>query len=300
MNLRIFNRIIYIVLAAAFLTGCALPVNTPAATTPSQQEVSTQVAAILTATALVQPLTALAPTATQPVVAVSTATTPPTLPPTATTASTATPTTAPTATTGPTATPVKDDPRTVLGGAAFMDKTFKENANWGPSWENDYTRGEFKDNQLVLSSIGVDGWTVSWPKVKDFYIEMTITTGDCSGSDRYGIIVRVPETFENGYMVGFTCDGRYSLRYWDPENDKYVYLINWTSSDAIKAGSKQTNRIGLWAEGNALKVYANGNLLGQAEDSTFNEEGRFGPWIGHGDTQDFTVYISEVSYWDLP
>jgi hypothetical protein len=299
MNTRIFNRIIYIVLAAAFLAGCSLPAEVPAATTPSQQEVSTQVAAMLTATALVQPEATQSPTAT-PVVVISTATLPPTLPATATTAPTATSTTAPTATTGPTATPIKDDPRTVLGGAAFTDKTFKENANWGRAWENDYTRGEFEDNQLVLSSIGVDGWTVSWPKVKDFYIEMTVTTGDCSGSDRYGIIVRVPESFESGYMVGFTCDGRYSLRYWDPENDTYVYLIGWTSSDVIKAGSNQTNRIGLWSEGDTLKVYANGKLLGEAEDSTFDEEGRFGPWIGHGDTEDFTVYISEVSYWDLP
>lgn len=148
--------------------------------------------------------------------------------------------------------------------------------------------------------MGVDGWTVSWPKVTDFYIEATITTGECAGSDRYGVIVRVPASFESGYMAGLTCDGRYSLRYWDPDNSTYVYLIGWTSSSAIKAGSNQTNRLGLWSEGDTFKVYVNGELLGQAEDTKFDEEGRLGLWIGHGSTEDFTVYFSEVSYWELP
>lgn len=297
MNGKILKRYLIILLAAAFLAGCGMPAPGPDATAPSQDVLATEVASILTSTASVQPTATEAPAtqAVEPTVEPS-----PTPSPTATLLATITATLPPTATTGPTATPIKDDPRSLLGAAAFSDTTFRENANWGRAWENDYTKGEFEDNQLVLTSLGVDGWTVSWPKVKDLYIEMTVTTGDCSGSDRYGMIVRVPESFESGYMVGFTCDGRYSLRYWDPENDTYVYLIKWTSSAEINAGSNQTNRIGLWAEGENLKVYANGHLLGEVTDSAFEEEGRIGPWIGHGDTEDFTVYISEVSYWSLP
>jgi hypothetical protein len=186
-----------------------------------------------------------------------------------------------------------------LGSPTFDDTKFVEKRNWGSAWEDDFTRGEFKNNQLVLTSIGVDGWTVSWPKPQDFYIELTATTGDCSGMDRYGIIVRVPEKFDQGYLFGFTCDGKYSLRYWDPEAEKYQSIIGWTDSQYINAGSDQTNRLGLKVEGNHFTLYANGHLLDKASDDRLEDEGRFGPWIGHTNTDEFTIYISEIAYWDL-
>jgi hypothetical protein len=300
MSVGIFKKLLFIALAVALITGCSIPgpEPNPTATTPSEDALATQVAAIFTATALVQPQVA---TATTEAVVPPPATIAPTIEPTATQAPTASPTVPPTPTTGPTATPFKDDPRTVLGSPTFTDKTFKENANWGKAWEDDFTKGEFDNNQLVLTSKGVDGWTVSWPKVKNLYLEMTATTGTCSGSDRYGVIIRVPEvTFDRGYMAGLTCDGQYSLRYYDPEAENYNYLINWTYTNYANKGSNQTNRIGLWAEDNTFKVYVNGHLVGEAQDDTLTEEGRFGPWIGHSATDNFTIYISEISYWDLP
>ncbi len=204
-----------------------------------------------------------------------------------------------TATPQPTATAVAGDPRLTLGNPTFQDTKFKENVNWGSAWKDEFTQGEFTNNELVLTSIGVDGWTLTWPKITDFYIEMTATTGDCSGMDRYGLIVRVPATFDRGYLYGFTCDGHYSLRIWDPVKKQYTYLVKWTHSDDIITGSNQTNRLGLMAQGDNLTLYANGNLLGSVTDSQF-DQGRFGPFVGHADTNDFTVYIKEIAYWDLP
>ncbi len=117
--------------------------------------------------------------------------------------------------------------------------------------------------------------------------------------DRYGLIVRVPETFDRGYLFGFTCDGQYSLRIWNPEEKQYDYLVKWKHSDAILSGSDQTNRLGLKADGDKLSLYANGHYLTQVTDSTF-DKGRFGPFIGHDETNNFTIQIKEISYWDLP
>jgi hypothetical protein len=282
------------------LTGCGLPA--PAAPTPfmDNNAVATQVAILLTAspaagTPVLQVVTAtLPPGATGAPAATATATP---LPPTAA------PTLAPSATdtpeASPTATPVEGDPRDALGDPTFQDTKFKEDNNWGSAWKDDFTQGDFKNNELVLTSIGVDGWTLTWPIISDFYIEMTATTGDCSGMDRYGLIVRVPESFDRGYLFGFTCDGHYSLRVWDPAKKQYTYLVKWTHSDDIITGSNQTNRIGLMAEGDKLSLYANGKLLGSTTDSRF-AKGRFGPYVGHADTKNFTVYIKEIAYWDLP
>jgi hypothetical protein len=290
------------------LTGCSF--SAPAAPTPfmDANAVATQVAILLTASPAVnnpQPLvitatlppapTGPAATGTSATGSVAASTTP--QPPTS--APTQTPTASDTPQPTPTATAVAGDPRQSLGDPTFQDTKFKEDNNWGSAWKDDFTQGQFKNNELVLTSIGVDGWTLTWPKIADFYIEMTATTGDCSGMDRYGLIVRVPETFDRGYLFGFTCDGQYSLRVWDPVKKQYNYLVKWTHSEDIVSGSNQTNRVGLMAQGDKLSLYANGKLLSSATDSRF-DKGRFGPFVGHADTNDFTVYIKEIAYWDLP
>lgn len=283
--------ILFWALFALLLAGCNFQA-TPAYQAPSQDQIATQVAVLLTSTP--------APTQAVPIVVTATA---PVLPPTQPATPTDTPTLAPTATetlsASPTPTEVSGDPRLSLGDPTFVDNTFKENRNWGSDWKDDFTQGQFVDRKLVLTSLGVDGWTLSWPKPSNFYMEMTATTGDCSGLDRFGLIVRVPESFDRGYLVGFTCDGQYSLRIWNPKQKKYDYLIDWTHSGDIHAGSDQTNRVGIKAEGDRFSLYANGQFLADATDDTFSE-GRFGPFIGHAATEEFTITISEIAYWDLP
>jgi hypothetical protein len=282
------------------LSACNMP--QAAAPTPFGNTVATQVAVLLTSNP--------AATNAQPAAATPSMTTLPSTTQTEAAASTVasthlTPTTKPTKTPTktpvpePTATQVEGDPRLTLGDPTFLDKKFKENKNWGAAWKNKYTEGEFKDNQLILTSVGGDGWTLTLSEFANFYIEMTVTTGDCSGLDRYGLIVRVPETYDRGYLFGFTCDGLYSLRIWDSTNKKYIDVISWKHSDEINAGSNQTNRMGLMADGDKFTLYANGHLLSSATNSRF-DEGYFGPFIGHTETDDFTVYIKEIAAWELP
>jgi hypothetical protein len=293
-------------LLALVLSACGeTPAAPPVSNEPPPDAVATQVSLLLTATSAVfVPTTPLdtpipqvvLPTATLEATTALPSPTQTALPPTETPSPSPTSTVfvPPTATTTPSAA----DPRTLLGSPTWQDKQFAENHNWGGAWDGEYTRGSFKDNRLVFTSISTDGWTLSWPQTSDFYIEMTATTGECSGNDRYGIIVRVPDTYDRGYLFGFTCDGKYSLRKWDPGLKQYVVLLAWTTSAHINPGENQTNRLGLKAIGNRFQLYANGNFLAEAFDSELNR-GRFGPFIGHGPTNNFTIYVSEISYWDL-
>jgi hypothetical protein len=97
-------------------------------------------------------------------------------------------------------------------------------------------------------------------------------------------------------VYGFTCDGRFRLYKWDGEN--YQGLQEWTASPHILTGPDQTNRMGFWAEGDSLKLYANGWLLAEISDSTY-DQGRFGIYIGSTATEDLEVYVEEISYWEL-
>ena len=281
-------------IAALALTGCL-----PQPTTPVNVDdlVATSVSATLALQA-----TASSPPPTQPLVTVDTPVA--TSPPSATEPATLIPSTA---TTTPTATapatntptPIAGDPRAALGQPAWRD-TFSSATGWNIG-EDSFTKAEVDDGQFVLSGLTTaDGWRLTWPEIESAYLEASIRTGTCQGSDQYGLIFRVPDIHDpnEGYLFAFTCDGRYSLRTWDGEN--MDSLIGATASSAIQAGSDKTNRIGVWAEDDEFSLYANGTFLVKIQDGTFPDEGGFGFFIGARQTVDFTIEADEIAYWDLP
>src|SRR3990172_4304100 len=199
----------------------------------------------------------------------------------------------------PPPTPVAGDPRTALGQAAWRD-SFSSATGWNIG-EDTFTKAEVDDGQFVLTGLTTaDGWRLTWPEIESAYLEASIRTGTCQGSDQYGLIFRVPDIHDpnEGYLFAFTCDGRYSLRTWDGEN--MDSLVGATAASAIQAGSDKTNRIGVWAEDDEFSLYANGTFLVKIQDETFPDEGGFGFFIGARQTVEFTVRSDEIAYWDLP
>lgn len=305
------KRIIPLILLIVILAGCNLPATK--APTPSEADASTQIAQILTsmptATAqiVIQSPTAPLPTVkpTDVLAPVSTATSQPTTAPTeaATETPTATPPLVNTATPVNTPTPLPNDPAARLGNPAWSDD-MDDSDNW-PIGPDKYTSIEFKDGSMRLTGLSTtDGWRLSWPKLDDFYLEMTFQVGDCKASDRYGMFVRVPDSTnpDRGYLFGFSCDGQYSLRRWNASigaKGEMINLVSWTHSPAIKAGANQTNKMGFMSTGSRLVLYANGQLLSEVNDSIF-DEGFFGVFIGAKETEDFTVRVDQVRYWENP
>ena len=62
------------------------------------------------------------------------------------------------------------------------------------------------------------------------------------------------------------------------------------------AGSNVTNRMGIFAVGSRLILYANGQLLTEIQDTLY-PSGYFGIFVGSDVTEDLTVYVDEMSYW---
>jgi len=207
-----------------------------------------------------------------------------------------------TATSPPPPTPTLDasDPKAGLGDPVFYD-TFRDGNNW-PLYTDEHISFEVKDSNLVMKAFNPDhynGWILTWPVISDFYLEMTTKTQECSGKDQYGTMVRAVKTDQGyiGYLYGFSCDGHFSLRRWNGQ--KYVQLVDWTPNENINAGSNQTNRIGLMANGNQYSMYANGKLIGEFQDDA-HQEGRFGVFVGSVSTPDVQILVDEIAYWDLP
>src|SRR5690606_17389738 len=122
--------------------------------------------------------------------------------------------------------------------------------------------------------------------------------GACAGADQYGLVFRSPD-YVNGYFFSVRCDGRYAFGYWNEGN--YTNLLDWQDGQpAIQAGSNQTNRLGVISDGNRFVLYANGVLLQEITDSTFDEGGHTGALIAGANTPGFTVRVDEIAHWTLP
>lgn len=182
-----------------------------------------------------------------------------------------------------------------------------------PTWRDRFTGGKhfylltgpdifytIQGGNLVMEAVNknsYDQWGLSdRPSLEDFYLEMTALTGpNCSGKDRYGVLVRAPDPSQ-GYVFSFSCDGRYRLYAWDGSD--FTGIVGWTKSNRILAGPNQSNRLGFWVEGDTIKLYANRRLLKTLTDGTYTK-GRFGLVMGAPNTAGFTVYVDEVAYWLL-
>ncbi len=166
--------------------------------------------------------------------------------------------------------------------------------------DTDSTRFSMDEGRLqmtVLDPGSSDEWGLSLrPEVDNFYLQATFITGDsCADADRYGVLLRAPDPSQ-GYVFGFSCSGRYRLYSWDGET--YRGIQEWRASSAIRAGANQTNILGVWMDGETIRLYANGQLLAEFSDDQF-DAGKFGLFIGSPETDNFTVYVDEVATWDL-
>ena len=312
--------VILIVLAVLVLTACAQQ----ATPTQTDSEMATKVAQILTnmptatgqgpkSTSTTPDLPTMVVTATKPPADATQVSNPTVAPPepTATQAPSATPLPpTPTATqpaptktpSGPTATPVAGDPRTNLGSPTWTDEMDNGN-NWPTGTDpSGYTEINFNNGFMELTGLqAIDGWRLTFKKFGDAYLEMTVDSGNCLPKDRYGVIVRVPNSAQadRGYMFVFTCGGNFAIRKWDGPSNVMTNLINWKANAAIKSGANQTNRMGVKLEGSKLALYANGVLVGEAQDGTWSA-GVFGIFAGSHESNEYTLKVDEVSYWELP
>jgi hypothetical protein len=282
------KNISLIFLMVFFLSSCNLPSSQ---NTPASNQVDTQVALLLTT----MPTNTIVPLPTQ----ITTSTMTPGAP-LQTETQTATATATNTATNSTTFTPVAGDPSQNLGTPTWVNSS---------DWSGFYFNNQDPEIQitqsngnLVLTAVHANewhGWSLTYIKGTNFYLEGTFKTGGCSGLDQYGLVFRAPDTTQ-GYFFSVSCDGEYSLRKWISSGFSDNDIISWTKSADISAGADQTNRLGVKAIGNQYSLYVNGKLLGEATDDSFLQKGIFGAHIASVNTPGFTVTVQSMRFWVLP
>ncbi len=197
-----------------------------------------------------------------------------------------------TATATATATVQPSDPIAWLGAPTWRD-TFNGTKNFYTTSDENIIFSYAAD-AFSMTATNVNGWH-SWSlgnkRIANFYLEATFTVGACSGDDRYGLVFRAPNTSE-GYFYGISCQGMFGLTRWDTLSP----VVEWKPAVPLKAGSNQTNRVGVMARGNELTLYINGTEVAKVNNDRYTE-GFFGFYIASHGTYGFNVLVKEVAYW---
>lgn len=291
------RRMIFLFAAMLVLAACTLPA-------PASPEGPTPVSIFPTATSegsspetpLVPPTITLTPPPSATILEEPTGTAPP--------ASTETP--SPTASNTPAGSQLA--PTALYGRPTWTDPMDADSLeNWSSGGllpDTDNIRLGLSDGFLTVmgKKLEFDTWWFTWPELSDFFLEMTVRVGTCSGLDSYGVIFRGPPrgvTPAHGYIAIFSCDGRFQLRRVDTTNPyTFVDLVGWTQSTAIHSGSNQTNVLGIRAVGSTFTLYANGFRLTEVSDTRF-AEGRYGVFVRSGETAVFTYSVDQIVHWIL-
>jgi tRNA A-37 threonylcarbamoyl transferase component Bud32 len=98
-------------------------------------------------------------------------------------------------------------------------------------------------------------------------VDATQVTGSPDSVNAYGAMCRVQPNGD-GYLLRISGDGEYAIQ--RVVDDAFESLVDWTASDAINQGNA-ANHVQAVCDGARLALYANGELLAEAEDDTFTE-----------------------------
>jgi len=190
-------------------------------------------------------------------------------------------------------------------GPPQINELFLSEDSWvGPGGslpDNENIRIEVVDQEMRVTGklITWDTWYFSWPTLDEFYIEMLVDSGQCTGKDSYGLIFRgsASGTPSRGYVVTFSCDGSFRVLRID-NGDPYIFteLISWTSSQFIHTGPNQLNTLSVQGEGENFIIFANGQQIATFIDD-WHSTGRYGVFVNSGDTAAYTYRTQQIRVW---
>ena len=131
--------------------------------------------------------------------------------------------------------------------------------------------------------------------LSDFLFEVDTNHVDGPTLGQYGIYFRNVDG-ENYYYFAIDATGEYSL--WKVVDNEWETIIDWTQSDVLNDGAGAENRLGVLAQGAALALLANDEVLVEIADDSL-AAGAMGMFVATFDEGDLEIAFDNVDVWDL-
>jgi hypothetical protein len=100
----------------------------------------------------------------------------------------------------------------------------------------------------------------------DLEVDATQISAPVNNNNGYGVYCRLQPNSSEGYLLRISGDGYAAIHI--SANGTVTPLVDWTATPAVIQGSA-TNHIRAVCSGSTLQLYANGQLVAEATDSTF-------------------------------
>jgi len=163
-------------------------------------------------------------------------------------------------------------------------------------WVNgDVGRGtvSLAGNEISLALTQPKGYLYSYrdePFLGDFYLEITASPGLCAGLDEYGLLLRYNSPWDF-YRFSLSCNGQTRL-------DKLVGGTAsspqpWLASASIPSAAPSISRLGVWAAGDELRFFINGEFQFAVNDRGLSQ-GLVGVFVRSGGENAVTVSFSDL------
>jgi S1-C subfamily serine protease len=152
------------------------------------------------------------------------------------------------------------------GEALFFDDFSDAESGW--STPAGQTHAVYYDKGQLVIDVNVED-TLVWSVLEqeyadvDFQVETTRLGGPYDNA--FGMMLRAQDQ-DNFYLVEISSDGFYRIGLF--ENNEWISLVDWTKTDLIDLGGK--NSMAVEAHANRITLYLNGVQADRVYDDTFS------------------------------
>jgi hypothetical protein len=192
-------------------------------------------------------------------------------------------------------TALADGVQKVTVGDLLLDDHFDIKDDW-ENYTTDNTSAEVTDGEYIIKA---DGAYFNWglnekAKHADAVLEVDATQTDKSQENFFGLVCRANKDGEGYYFI-VGSDGYFRIA--KREKKEFTSLVDWSYTTAVLAG-KTTNHLAAICAGDYLALYANGELLAEANDSTFSE-GIAGLTAGAYEKTKVSATFDDLKLWEV-
>lgn len=107
-------------------------------------------------------------------------------------------------------------------------------------------------------------------RLGDFYLEVTINPSLCKEEDTYGLMFRTQTNYDY-YRLVFSCAGK--IRLERVAQNRTSILQDWILTGEVPPGAPLLVRVGIWAGGDDIRVFANDKFLFSVHDEVISNGG---------------------------
>lgn len=168
-------------------------------------------------------------------------------------------------------------------------------------WELDdsddsyFLRVESSNYRVGVVDEQIYAWGRAEYEAENLLVEVDAYSIDGEPNNEFGIILR-HEDIENFYTFLASTDGTYTVRRL--ENNSWVDIVPWATSDLIDQTEGAVNRVGAYANGTTLALLINGTVVEVFEDESFSG-GAIGLAAGSFNVGDIEIAFDDLSVWNL-